>query len=151
MSSDKNTVMIDQIKEAVIRKLKHDGGRMTRQRELILDIILNGTCLSCKEIYYKALASDPNIGTATVYRMINLPEEMGVIRRENMYKITDEFRDRKEYSEGLSIEFDDGTAMNLTDEKCSSIMEAGLKAEGYIDKKKIKNIVRHRINDKISQ
>lgn len=58
-----------------------------RQRMLILDIILEGDFSCCKEIYYRAMEQDSKIGTATVYRMINTLEEIGVISRKNMYKV----------------------------------------------------------------
>ena len=38
---------------------------------MLLDIILEDECSSCKEIYYRATKKDPTIGTATVYRIIN--------------------------------------------------------------------------------
>ena len=74
-------------KDRIVSKFKAKGGRMTRQRELVLDIILEGDCSCCKEIYYRAMQKDPEIGVATVYRMVNKLEEMGVISRKNMYKI----------------------------------------------------------------
>ena len=60
-------------KECVIQKLKDNGCRITKQRLILLDIILEGNCNSCKEIYYKAAKKDSSIGTATVYRMIIRP------------------------------------------------------------------------------
>lgn len=57
-------------REIVIQRLKEQGCRITKQRMVLLDIILNENCSSCKEIYYKASRIDPKIGTATVYRMI---------------------------------------------------------------------------------
>ena len=74
-------------REIVIQRLKEQGCRITKQRMVLLDIILNENCSSCKEIYYKASKIDPKIGTATVYRMINTLEEIGAISRRNMYKI----------------------------------------------------------------
>ena len=74
-------------RELVIQKLKEQGCRITKQRMVLLDIILNENCSSCKEIYYKASRIDSKIGTATVYRMINTLEEIGAINRRNMYKI----------------------------------------------------------------
>ena len=74
-------------REIVIQRLKEQGCRITKQRMVLLDIILNENCSSCKEIYYKASKIDPKIGTATVYRMINTLEEIGAISRTNMYKI----------------------------------------------------------------
>ena len=74
-------------KELILLKLKERGCRITRQRRILLDIILEEDCSCCKEIYYKAFTRDKNIGTATVYRMINILEEIGAISRKNMYKI----------------------------------------------------------------
>lgn len=74
-------------KEMVLRRLKENGCRITKQRKILLDIILQEECASCKEIYYKAAAEDPSIGAATVYRMVNLLEEIGAISRKNMYRI----------------------------------------------------------------
>ena len=68
-------------KECVIQKLKDNGCRITKQRLILLDIILEGNCNSCKEIYYKAAKKDSSIGTATVY------EDIGVISRRSIYEI----------------------------------------------------------------
>lgn len=74
-------------KDIVIRKLRENGMRITKQRLILLDVILDGECSSCKEIYYKASKKDSTIGTATVYRMVNVLEETGVINRKNMFKV----------------------------------------------------------------
>lgn len=78
-------------KTLIIQRLKEHGCRITKQRRLLLDIILEEDCSSCKEIYYKASAQDERIGPATVYRMINKLEEIGAISRKNMYKIADDY------------------------------------------------------------
>ncbi|MBE5846926.1 MAG: ferric uptake regulator family protein [Lachnospiraceae bacterium] len=65
----------------VLDQMRQDGCRITKQRRLIVDIILNNRFDSCKEVYYRVIKSDPTIGMATVYRMINLLEDMKVIRR----------------------------------------------------------------------
>lgn len=84
-------------KDIIIEKLKQQGCRITSQREIIIDIILKEECASCKEIYYKALALDEGIGLATVYRMINLLEQIGAISRKNMYKICENWEDKSSY------------------------------------------------------
>lgn len=76
-------------KEIIIEKLRKRGCRITKQRLVLLDIILSEECSCCKEIYYKAVKQDEGIGFATVYRMINTLEEIGAISRKNMYKISD--------------------------------------------------------------
>ena len=74
-------------KEIVIQRLREQGCRITKQRLMLLDVILNEDCSCCKEIYYRAAEVDPGIGAATVYRMVNLLEEIGAISRKNMYRI----------------------------------------------------------------
>ncbi len=74
-------------KEVIVDKLKTNGCRITKQRLILLDVILEGGCASCKEIYYQASKIDNSIGTATVYRMINTLEEIGAIDRKNMYRV----------------------------------------------------------------
>lgn len=75
-------------KEMVLQRLREKGCRITKQRQILLDVILQEECASCKEIYYKASSLDSSIGAATVYRMVNLLEEIGAISRKNMYKIS---------------------------------------------------------------
>lgn len=75
-------------KEMVLQKLREKGCRITKQRLMLLDVILQEECASCKEIYYKAASKDSAIGAVTVYRMVNLLEEIGAISRKNMYKIS---------------------------------------------------------------
>ena len=71
-------------KEVIVGKLKDSGCRITKQRLILLDVILEGECGSCKEIYYRASKIDRS---ATVYRMINTLEEIGAIDRKNMYRV----------------------------------------------------------------
>ena len=73
-------------KERIIQKLKANGCRITRQRMELLDIILENRCSSCKEIFYRASRVDEGIGIATVYRMVNALEEIGVISRRIIYE-----------------------------------------------------------------
>lgn len=74
-------------REIILTKLREKGCRITRQRLNLIDIILENEISSCKEIFYKALDLDDKVGVATVYRMVNLLEEIGAISRKNMYKV----------------------------------------------------------------
>ena len=67
-------------REMIIQKLKESGCRITKQRLMLLDIILEEDCSCCKEIYFKASKVDPKIGVATVYRMVNAMEDIGAIK-----------------------------------------------------------------------
>lgn len=74
-------------REMIVKELRERGYRITRQRKIIIDIILRNECASCKEIYYRAARKDTNIGIATVYRMLNTLEEIGAIDRRNLYRV----------------------------------------------------------------
>lgn len=125
-------------KELIIERLKDKGCRITKQRLTLLDIILEHECSSCKEIYYKASRVDDSIGAATVYRMVNVLEEIGAISRKNMYKIA--------YSETCSMEdactvvLDDETTYHLSAKNWNSVVRAGLTACGYLNNQKITSI-----------
>ncbi len=125
-------------KELIIERLKEKGCRITKQRLVLLDIILEHECSSCKEIYYKASKADGSIGAATVYRLVNTLEEIGAISRKNMYKIA--------YSENCSMEdactvvLDDATTYHLSAKNWNSVVKAGLAACGYLNDQKISSI-----------
>lgn len=75
-------------KEQVVQELQKKGKRMTGQREMLLDIILKGDWLNCKDIYYEAKKKDPGLGMATVYRTVSALEEIGVLSRTYQYSFT---------------------------------------------------------------
>lgn len=79
-------------REQIIEELRKDGGRLTKQRLVLLDVIMDQECFNCKEIYHKASRIDKNIGVATVYRMLNKLEEIGAISREYTYRLNCEAR-----------------------------------------------------------
>lgn len=128
-------------KAIILERLKKNGCRITKQRKILLDIILNEECASCKEIYYKAIQSDPGIGVATVYRMINLLEETGAISRKNMYRVSCPPEEKAGETEGCRIELDDDSVCCLSKQKWNMVLLEGLRACGYIDKQKINRVV----------
>lgn len=126
-------------REIVIQKLKEQGCRITKQRLMLLDIILEEECSCCKEIYYKASRMDKKIGLATVYRMIKTLEEIGAISRKNMYKIACGSACEKENV--CTIEFADDSVIELSGEKWNQIIRTGLSACGYMSGKNIRSVV----------
>ena len=68
-------------KALIIERLRREGCRFTHQREQILDVILEGECVTIKEICNKAKKLDDGIGFATVYRMVSLLEQIGLVSR----------------------------------------------------------------------
>ena len=126
-------------KDLIIQKLKEQGLRITKQRLILLDIILEEDCSRCKEIYYKASQKDDKIGSATVYRMINTLEEIGAISRKNMYRVDCSPECRKENA--CTIELEDNTVIELNEEKWNQIIRTGLAACGITaDGQKVRSI-----------
>lgn len=142
--------------DIIFQKLKDMGCRVTKQRRILLNVILQEECASCKEIYYKARREDPKIGAATVYRMINLLEEIGAISRNNMYTIPRAALAGTGWGKCPSggavcvgsgkkiacvIELDDHTSCCLSAEECCLVVTKGLKACGYIQCQQVTNIL----------
>lgn len=128
-------------KDEIIEKLKQNGCRITRQRKILIDIILENDCASCKEIFYKASQEDRKIGAATVYRMINALEEIGAISRKTCTgssagKHAAAKADAR--SSWRMIRFQDAK------EKLDQIVRDGARRCGYLGKgKKISKIIYH--------
>lgn len=73
--------------DQILEEMKKRGFRITNQRKIVIQVILNEDCDSCKEIIMKASKIDKSIGAATVYRVINLLEDCNIIQRRNMFRI----------------------------------------------------------------
>ena len=107
-----------------------------RQRKIILDIILQEECTCCKEIYFLASKKDPNIGMATVYRMINLLEEIGALKRKSAYRICDE----QGQVPVCCVQLDDQTNIRLDNEKLCKIIEKGMESCGYLQSRRVRRV-----------
>lgn len=66
-------------------KLKEKGCKLTLQRRSVLDVLIKhcNEHLSTEEIYDMVKENYPEIGLATVYRTVQLFEEMGIVDRLN--------------------------------------------------------------------
>lgn len=126
-------------REIILQKLKEQGCRITKQRLMLLDIILEEDCSCCKEIFYKASRRDKQIGAATVYRMINTLEEIGAISRKNMYKIA--CGNECKVENACVIEFDDDSVEELSAQSWHRIIESGLEACGFLKGRNVRSVV----------
>lgn len=120
-------------KEKLYEKLRKRGCRITNQRRIIIDVIMDGGCSSCKEIYYKAVKIDESIGVVTIYRMLNTLEDIGAINRREMYKLRDGDVQKNGFEDDsvYSIEFDDDTSIKVSAKKLGQIVNSGLRMCGY--------------------
>lgn len=127
--------------ESIIRELREKGYRVTKQRKLIIDTILNNECTSCKEIYWKVSQKDNSIGIATVYRIINSLEAIGILDRKNLYKIFCE--DQEILNRQATVTLKDKGKINLSNEMWQNVLKTGLR-ECNIQLKDVDSIV---VND----
>ncbi len=67
--------------DETLRKLEASGLRMTVQRRHIIEILTSSNCTSPKELWYEAKQFVPDLGIATVYRLINRLEQIGVLSK----------------------------------------------------------------------
>ena len=107
-------------REEILKKLREQGCRITKQRQLLLDIILQEEYSCCKEIYYKAAKQDSSIGIATVYRAIS---------RNTMYRI--DCGDDCLAKDNCEVKLNDGTSLELTQAQWNQVIASGLKACGF--------------------
>jgi Fur family ferric uptake transcriptional regulator len=64
------------------------GHPLTTQRRLLLDLISDADGhIDAKELYRRASARDESIGSATVYRSLNLFKELGLVDEVRLGKI----------------------------------------------------------------
>ena len=79
---------------------------------------------------------DEKIGCATVYRMVNILEDIGAISRKNMYRI----ECGSEEKNVCMIEFDDNTVIQLTNGIWNQVVQKGLDACGYMKGRNVKSV-----------
>lgn len=72
---------VGNLSEETLRRLEESGLRMTVQRRHIIDILMRSQCTSPKELWYEAKEFVPDLGIATVYRLINRLEQIGVLSK----------------------------------------------------------------------
>lgn len=71
--------------EKLKSKLKEKGYKLTTQRRVIYDVFVEnqGNHLSPEEVYDKVKGKYPEVGLATVYRTLQLLEELSIIYKLN--------------------------------------------------------------------
>ena len=78
---------VGDLTEDTIRKLEQSGLRMTVQRRHIIDILTKSQCTSPKELWFEAKQFVPDLGIATVYRLINRLEQIGVLAKARSNRV----------------------------------------------------------------
>lgn len=131
-------------KGLIIKELREKGYRITSQRQLLIGIILDNECSSCKEIYYKAIKEDPTVGIATVYRIVKTLEDLELINRKNLYNISYEKLNKKGDHSVLLVSEDSNDVIELKKGNWFTLLENELKLNGLIDEHNISIVIKKR-------
>ncbi|MGN0288204.1 MAG: Fur family transcriptional regulator [Lachnospiraceae bacterium] len=125
-------------KEEILERLRQGGYRITRQRIVLLDVILESECSCCKEIYFQVHKRMPQMGIATIYRMLNTLEEVGAIKRKSIYQICsqDNFQ-----VEDCIVEYSGGVQICLSKENFHRVVEEGMKCLGLGKEKAVQQVI----------
>lgn len=120
-------------RNVIIETLRKAGLRITAQRKLLIDVILQNECSSCKEIYYEAIKRDPNVGIATVYRMVKTLEDFDLINRKNIYDISYENAKLNKSNSIIFVKGNKQEVISLDKEEWFKLMEKRLRELGITD------------------
>lgn len=131
-------VMLDE--SAIIARLKEKGLRMTAPRKIIVNIVANEEFSCCKEVYFLAHKKDPNIGIATVYRMINTLEEIGAISKGNLTKNVCSGR-CCDMSGGCTVVTDKSKQIILSEADIQEALKYIMEKNGYANVDEIKAVL----------
>lgn len=114
--------------ELLKNQFKEKGYKLTPQRRAVLDVIIDkeGKHLSSEEIYEFVKKNCPEIGLATVYRTLQLLEELNYISRLNL----DDGKNRYEIVHSQ----EDHYHHHLICKKCGEVIEVEGDFLGYIEK-----------------
>jgi len=126
--------------EKVKDKLKEKGFKLTPQRRATLDVIINnqGKHLNTEEIYDLVKQDCPEIGLATVYRTLQLLDEICVISKLSL----DDGCSRYE----LNTHEDDHQHHHLICQKCGEIIEVEIDLLEHLEEE-IEKVYNFKIND----
>ncbi len=129
--------------ENMIAELKKKGLRMTEPRRLIINIVANEEFSCCKEVYFLAHKRDPSIGIATVYRMINILEEIGAISRKNLQKTVCTGR-CCDMRGGCTVVTDKSKQIILSEADIEEALKYIMEKKGYSNVEEIKTVLVNR-------
>lgn len=134
-------------REIILEQLRKKRFRITEQRRLLIDIILDDECSSCKEIYYKAVKKDSTVGIATVYRMVKTLEDLGVINRKNIYQIDYENLELKKEQQVIYIDEKNDKAVEINQGTWFQELKKALIEQGFTDAEDITVIIKNKNKD----
>lgn len=136
---DEKLIRVAREKDKILALFRKKGLRITKQRRLILDIVFEHECTCCKEIYYQASKRDKSIGIATVYRMVNVLQELGVFKSNVPYQLADHVAAKP--AKGCKVILKDQKIIELDDHEWQHLLGEALVRKGYSANTEIEKVI----------
>ena len=119
---------MDRIEQQCIEK----GMRMTDQRRVVARVLANAQDHpDVEELYHRAVAVDPHISLATVYRTVRLFEEAGVVERHDFGDGRSRYEEAGEDHHDHLINIKTGEVIEFFDAEIEKMKEALAEKLGY--------------------
>ncbi|MCS6855147.1 MAG: transcriptional repressor [Elioraea sp.] len=108
------------------------GLKMTGQRRVIARVLSEATDHpDVEELYRRALAIDPNVSIATVYRTVRLLEEKGILERRDFGEGRARYDPADRGHHHHLIDVDTGKVIEFSDEAFEAVAQAIAERLGY--------------------
>ncbi len=107
------------------------GVKMTGQRRVVLQVLTEATDHpSVESVFDRAKVLDPSISMATVYRTLNLLDEMDLVNRREFKQNFARFEVNSEHHHHL-VDLDTGEVIEFQNEKLEKLKEEIARELGY--------------------
>jgi Fur family ferric uptake transcriptional regulator len=119
---------MDRIEQQCIEK----GMRMTDQRRVVARVLAQAhDHPDVEELYHRAVAVDPHISLATVYRTVRLFEEAGVVERHDFGDGRSRYEEAGEDHHDHLINIKTGEVIEFFDQEIEKMKEALAEKLGF--------------------
>ncbi|SFR04208.1 Fur family transcriptional regulator [Poseidonocella sedimentorum] len=118
--------------DTIIQRCAQKGLRMTGQRRVIAQVIEDASDHPDVEaLHQRAVAIDPNISIATVYRTVNLFEDLGIIERVEFGDGRARFEDAERDHHDHLLDLQSGEVIEFVDPEIEALQEKIAERLGY--------------------
>ena len=108
------------------------GLRITEQRRVIARVLSDADDHpDVEELHRRAVAIDPHISIATVYRTVRLFEEAGILERHDFRDGRSRYEEHTEMHHDHLIDMKTGKVVEFVDEEIEALQEAIARKLGY--------------------
>lgn len=119
---------MDRIETACIEK----GLRMTEQRRVVARVLSQShDHPDVEELYRRAVAVDPHISIATVYRTVRLFEEAGIVSRHDFRDGRSRYEEHPDHHHDHLINMKTGEVVEFVDEEIERLQAAIARRLGF--------------------